>query len=70
MDIILSTNPSRCVGSAMASSVRPYRCHRNENFCDQFFTKFNDTESACNREPELTKRKKVISLMIQTNSNN
>ena len=58
MDIILSTNPSRRVGSGMASSARRYRYDRNGNLCDQFFTKFNDTESACNREPELTKRKK------------
>ena len=40
----------RCVGSGMASWARPY--YRKGHFCDQFFTKFNDTEYVYDREPE------------------
>ena len=34
----------RCVGSGMASSARRYSRKGHGHLCDQFFTKFNDTE--------------------------
>ena len=34
-----------CVGSGMASSASRY--YRKGHFCDQFFTKLNDTECVC-----------------------
>ena len=37
-----------CVGMASSAS----RCYRKGQFCDQQFTKFNDTECLYDREPE------------------
>ena len=51
MDLFIDV---RCVG--MVTSASRY-CHKG-HFCDQFFTKFNDTEFVYDREPE---RRRVAS---------
>ena len=50
--------PLGCVGTGTASLASRY-C-RKGNVCDQFFTKFNDTEWVHNSEPE---RRWVTSLL-------
>ena len=44
------SEPLRCVGSGIASSGS--HCYRKGHFCDQFFTKFHDTDCVYDREPE------------------